>query len=354
MTLDAFYLHLAFALGLFGATVLATRIVIRFGVLDEPNQRSSHERPTPSGGGIAIVASFAAGFVAILVVSDEARLSAFHLIGFGAAAVAIAAVGYADDLMFLKTFKIKLAAQIGAALLLTLFGIVVTRVSVPGIGAVDLGWVGYPLTILWVVTLTNVFNFMDGLDGLAGGTAVIVASFMCAVTFLEGSFFVYIMCYVIAASAAGFLIFNFPPARLFMGDVGSQFLGFAFAALAVVAAEVDASRTSLLVAPLLFFHFLFDVFFTLVRRALCGENITKAHRSHLYQLLNRSGTSHRAITLLHYGVTAAQGGGALYLVQANSDNRLAVFLPFLFWEIGYAAVVMRRARKAGLLMSPSG
>jgi UDP-GlcNAc:undecaprenyl-phosphate GlcNAc-1-phosphate transferase len=354
MTLDAFYLHLAFALGLFGAAVLATRIVLRFGVLDEPNHRSSHERPTPSGGGIAIVASFAAGFAAVLAVSDEARLSAFHLVGFGAAAVAIAAVGYVDDLKLLKTFKVKLAAQVGAALLLTLFGIVVTRISVPGIGAVDLGWAGYPLTILWVVTLTNVFNFMDGLDGLAGGTAVIVASFLCAVTFLEGSFFVYILCYVIAASAAGFLIFNFPPARLFMGDVGSQFLGFAFAALAVVAAEVDASRMSLLVVPLLFFHFLFDVFFTLVRRALRGENITQAHRSHLYQLLNRSGTSHRAVTLLHYGVTAAQGGGALYLLQAGPDRRIAVFLPFLVWEIGYAAVVMRRARKAGLLESPAG
>ena len=110
-----------------------------------------------------------------------------------------------------------------------------------------------------------------------------------------------------AASAAGFLLFNFPKARLFMGDVGSQFIGFAFAALAVIAAEIDASRTSFLVVPLLFFNFIFDTIFTLLRRALRGEDITQAHRTHLYQLLNRIGWSHVQVSLLHFLMTALQG-----------------------------------------------
>lgn len=349
MQADAVLLHIVFAVVLFCASAAVTGLVLRLGVLDEPNHRSSHARPTPSGGGLGIAATFAVGFAAVWAFSDEARLSGFHLAGFAVAALAIAAVGYLDDLRRLKSFEIKLAAQIGAATMLTVFGIVATRISVPVVGLVDLGWAGYPLTVLWVVALTNIFNFMDGLNGLAGGTATIVAAFLCAVTFLEGSYFVYILCYVIAASAAGFLVFNFPHGRLFMGDVGSQFLGFAFAALAVIAAELDASRTSLLVVPLLFFNFLFDTGFTLCRRALRGENITQAHRSHLYQLLNRLGWSHVQVSLFHFAVAAAQGIGALALTGAGAEYRLAVFAPFVAFQIVYAILVIRAAAKAGLL-----
>jgi len=231
------------------------------------------------------------------------------------------------------------------------FGIVFSRVSLPGIGAIDLGWLGYPLTVIWVVALTNMFNFMDGLNGLAGGTAVIVSAFLCAVTFMEGSFFVYMFCYIMAAGAAGFLVFNFPHARLFMGDVGSQFVGFSFAALAVIAAEIDASRTSFLVVPLLFFNFIFDTVFTLCRRGLRGENVTQAHRTHLYQLLNRVGWSHVQVTLFHICVTAAQGVGALILIGLGPDRRMVVFLPFLVFQILYAAAVVRVARRRGILQS---
>ena len=349
MLLENVASHFVLAAALFAVSVLATGLALRLGVLDEPNQRSSHDRPTPSGGGLGIVATFAVGFIAVWTLSDTARLSGPALIGYAAASLAIAAVGYIDDLNRLKTFKIKLAAQIGAAATLTLFGIVVTRVSLPGVGVVDLGWAGYPLTVLWVVALTNIFNFMDGLNGLAGGTAVIVAAFLCAATFVEGSYFVYIFCYVIAASAAGFLVFNFPRARLFMGDAGSQFLGFSFAALAVIAAELDASRTSLLVVPLLFFNFIFDTLFTLCRRALRGENVTQAHRTHLYQLLNRTGLSHVQVSLLQFAVAATQGVGALVLIGEGAETRWTVFLPFLVFQVGYAVLVMRRARARGLL-----
>lgn len=349
MPVEALAHHAAFALALFCVSLVASYFVRRLRVLDEPNHRSSHARPTPSSGGLAIVGSFAAGLVAVWALAGEARLAGLHLAGFAAAALGIAAVGYVDDLQRLRTFKIKLGAQIAAALLLTLSGIVFSRVSLPGLGTLDLGWLGYPLTVLWVVALTNIFNFMDGLDGLAGGTAVIAAAFLCAATFLEGSYFVYIVCYAIGASVAGFLVFNFPPARLFMGDVGSQFLGFSFAALAVIAAEVDASRTSLLVVPLLFFNFIFDTGFTLCRRALRGADVTSAHREHLYQLLNRLGWSHLRVSLFHYAVVAAQGVGALAMTGLGPDRRAAVFLPFVVFQCIYAWLVMRRARARRLL-----
>ncbi|MEX2454100.1 MAG: undecaprenyl/decaprenyl-phosphate alpha-N-acetylglucosaminyl 1-phosphate transferase [Rhodospirillaceae bacterium] len=346
--------HILFAVALFCVSVLVTYKVLRFGVLDEPNHRSSHDRPTPSTGGLAIVATFFVGFAVVWIFSDQARLSGFHLLGFGAAALGIALVGLIDDMKMLRTFKLKLAAQLAAALVLVAFDMVFTRISLPGVGAFDLGWIGYPMTVLWVVGMTNVFNFMDGLNGLAGGTAVIVAAFLCALTFAEGSYFVYIFCYIFAAGTAGFLVFNFPRARLFMGDVGSQFLGFSFATLAVIAAEIDASRTSFLVVPLLFFNFIFDAVFTFCHRALRREDVMQAHRTHLYQFLNRLGLSHVQVSLFQYAVAIAQGIGALVLVELGPDERMIVFLPFLVFQALYAAAVIRAAGRRGLLAPEAG
>ena len=147
----------------------------------------------------------------------------------------------------------------------------------------------------------------------------------------------------------GFLIFNFPTARIFMGDVGSQFLGYGFAALAVIAAEYDASRTSLLIIPLLFFNFIFDVTFTFFRRLAAGGDVTRAHRGHLYQLLNRSGVSHVRVSLLHFAVTAAQGAGALVLIGIETQYRILLFTPYVAFQVVYAIAVIRMAAARGLL-----
>ncbi|HEY5606816.1 MAG TPA: MraY family glycosyltransferase [Alphaproteobacteria bacterium] len=325
-----------------------TWLMLRVRIMDVPNQRSSHARPVPNGGGVAIVATFFIGYAALYVLGNTG-LAAAHMAGFALAALGISAVSFYDDLGRIPTFALKLIAQVLAASILVAFGIVFRSWSLPWVGAIELGVWGYPLTVLWVVALTNIVNFMDGLDGLAGGACAIAALFLGFVTSIEGSLFVYLFCYVIAAATLGFLVFNFPRARIFMGDVGSQFLGFVFAALAVIAAEHDASRTSFLVVPLLFFHFIFDTAFTMVRRALRGEDITQAHRSHLYQLLNQCGWSHAQVSALHFAMTALQGAAVLWLIRLGPDRRALVFLPFLALEIVYAFLVMRAAKRRGLL-----
>lgn len=325
-----------------------TWLMLRAGIMYVPNQRSSHARPVANGGGVAIIAAFFVGY-GVLYALGEDHVAERHMVGFALAALGIAAVSFADDLGRIRTFVLKLIAQVLAACILVAFGIVFRHLSLPWVGAIDLGPWGYPLTVIWVVALTNIVNFMDGLDGLAAGTCAIAALFLGFVTYAEGSLFVYLFCYVLAAATLGFLVFNFPRARIFMGDVGSQFLGFVFAALAVIAAEHDASRTSFLVVPLLFFHFIFDTAFTMTRRALNGENIAQAHRSHLYQLLNQCGWSHAQVSLLHFAMTAAQGFGALTLIRLGPDRRALVFLPFLGVEIVYALLVMRAAKRRGLL-----
>jgi len=341
--------HLVFAFSLFLMSAALTWLMMRARILDVPNHRSSHDRPVPNSGGVAIVLTALLGFSTVYALSDEVRIAERHMIGFGLAALAIVAISLFDDLGRLRTFRIKLGTQLLAAAILLGFGVSIEKMTLPFVGSVALGWWGYPITLLWVIGMTNMFNFMDGLDGLAGGTAVIVAAFFALITFLQGSLFVYILCYALFAAALGFFVFNFPVARIFMGDVGSQFLGFIFAAIAVIAAEHDAARTPLLVMPLLFFNFLFDTVFTFCRRLLAGENVTQAHRSHLYQLFQRLGFSHVRVSQFHFAVAVAQGIGALALLRLEVSMRPVVFVPFLAFEIGYAWIVVRAAKRRGLI-----
>ncbi len=349
MAASALANHLLFAVLLFGVSAALTWCMLRFGIMAVPNRRSSHDWPVANSGGVAIVLTFFAGFGALAYFGDEAPIGAPYMIGFAVASLGVAAISLADDLGHFQSFGVKLVAQIAAALILVAFGIVFREMSLPLVGTFQLGWWGYPMTVLWVVAMTNIFNFMDGLDGLAGGCGVIVALFFGAVTALEGSHFVYILSYVFLASALGFLIFNFPKARIFMGDVGSQFLGFGFAALAVIAAEYDSSHTSLLIMPLLFFHFIFDTTLTFFRRMFAHRNVTEAHRGHLYQLMNQLGVSHLGVSLFHFAITAAQGIGALVLIGIGSRNRVLVFIPYLVFQAIYAVVVLRMAASRGLL-----
>lgn len=349
MTLAAFLTHLAFATGLFVlSTALTCLMLYRVQIMDLPNERSSHSAPTPKSGGISIVCTFLVGAAFIFFVGEKTRIREDYFIGFVFSAVLIAAISLFDDVRR-RPFSAKLGTQLFAVFLVLAFGIVIDQLTMPHFNVVTLEWWGYPLTCLWIMGLTNAYNFMDGLDGLAGGVAVIVSAFFCAITFGQGSNFVYITSYTLLAGALGFLVYNFPPARIFMGDVGSAFLGFSFAVLAIIAARYDQSHTSFLVMPLLLFNFIYDTFFTFVRRLLRGERVLEAHRTHLYQLLNRAGWSHRAVTLFHYGVCVLQGIAAIWMVSIGGSQRMLVFVPFLVFQAIYTIVVIRRAKAAGLL-----
>jgi UDP-GlcNAc:undecaprenyl-phosphate GlcNAc-1-phosphate transferase len=340
----------SFAVAVFAISAALTWLMLRVRVLAHPNARSSHAKPVANSGGVAIVAAFLVGYGILCAVVDDARVGAPHMVGFIAACLGIAAVGLFDDLGRLRTFRFKLLVQVLGAVVLVSFDIAFRRVTLPSLGTIDLGWIGYLLTVIWLVALMNIVNFMDGLDGLAGGTAVLAALFFAIVAALEGSSFMCLVSLALLASTLGFLVFNYPPARIFMGDVGSQFLGFAFAAAAVFAAERDASPTSLFVMPLLFFHFIFDTVFTFFRRLRDGKAVTQAHRGHLYQALNRLGASHAQVSWIHYAMGVAQGIGAIVLVNLPAGARIWVFVPFLAFEVCYAVWIMRRVKRAGLVL----
>lgn len=347
MLFEAVLRHLVFAAGLALLSAAAVRLMIAWPILDHPNARSSHTRPTPRGGGVGVVLAFVVGVAALYAGAAFARLPPPQFLGVIGAAIAIAGVSLWDDVKDLR-FVVKLAAQAAAALVAIGSGLVLERVALPWLGEVPLGWVGVPLTLFWIVGCTNALNFMDGLDGLVGGSVFLAAVILCVVAGGQGGWFVYAAALLMAAGLAGFLPFNLHPARIFMGDVGSQFLGFMMAVLAVAAAGFDTAQLSFLIVPLLLFGLLFDAAFTLVRRALAGERVAAAHRTHLYQMAQRSGLGVRTVAAVHWGFVLFHGALVAAFLHLAPETKPLVVLPALAMQCAWLAYVVRRVRRAGL------
>ena len=347
MQFSALLHHLAFAVGLAVVSAVTVRLMIAFPILDHPNARSAHVRPTPRGGGVGVVVAFILGMLVLYQVAQFARIAERQFLGVIFAAVAIAGVALWDDMRDLSA-KLRLGAQCAAAVVAIASGLVVTRLSVPYVGIVDLGWFGPLLTLVWIVGCTNAVNFMDGLDGLVGGTLLIVSAALCAIAAEQEGWFVYAAALFLAAGFAGFLPFNLHPARIFLGDVGSQFAGFMMAVLAVSASRFDGQQLSFLLVPLLMFGLLFDAGFTLARRALSGARLTEGHRSHLYQLAQRSGVPVRAVAAVHWGFALFHAGLALAFLAAPVGSKQFVVVPALAVQIAWLFFVMRRMMRAGV------
>ena len=276
---------LAFILSLAGC-VLVRRIAVRASLLDKPNERSLHTVPTPRLGGVAIVIAVAMVSV-IQALRDQETAS---LLGVG---LAIALVGLIDDLRPISA-RIRLLLQLAAAsALLWVLGVPPLDL-ISGITLDAPRWLTASVLVVWIVGVLNIYNFMDGMDGLAGTQAVGAAA-GCAMV-LGGDLRVFAA--IVGAASAGFLVKNAPPARIFMGDSGSTFLGFMFAGLGVIGMRhhVSLATIALSLSP-----FLLDGTFTLFRRALRGEKVWHAHRTHLYQRAVQTELQHRDVLIVYGG-----------------------------------------------------
>jgi UDP-GlcNAc:undecaprenyl-phosphate GlcNAc-1-phosphate transferase len=347
MQLSALLAHLGFAASLAALSAVVVRLMIAFPILDHPNARSAHVQPTPRGGGVGVVVAFIVGMLVLYLVADFARIAERPFLGVIAAAVAIAGVALVDDMRDLSA-RFRLAAQCAAALVAVASGLVVTQLAMPWGGVLQLGWLAPLVTLLWIVGCTNAVNFMDGLDGLVGGTLLIVAAALCAIAAAQGGWFVYAAALFLAAGFAGFLPFNLHPARIFMGDVGSQFAGFMMAVLGIAAARFDHQQLSFVIVPLLMFGLLFDATFTLARRALMGARLTEGHRTHLYQLAQRSGLGVRQVAAVHWGFAAFNALMVVAFLAIPSPWKAVAGLPALAVQLVWLGYVMRRMRRAGL------
>jgi Fuc2NAc and GlcNAc transferase len=264
-------------------TGMVRRYAIRRAILDVPNHRSSHSEPVPRGGGVAIVAAIGMALAAIMQVAPIPDGVATALVGGGGA---VALIGWFDDRYTLSAGLRAVVHLLAAAWAL---------VAVVGVDRFARDPGGSLLAILFIAWLTNLYNFMDGADGVAG-TETICAGLVGAVLLaFHGQPGLALLSLATAAAAAGFLVWNWPPARIFMGDVGSCFLGFSFGVLALAGEKVGA--VPLLIWIVVLGVFFWDASFTLIRRVLAGEPWYAAHRTHAYQRLIQLGWSHRRVAL---------------------------------------------------------
>lgn len=278
----------------------------RVGPMDAPNARSLHSTPIPRSGGLGVLAALLAG----VVVDGTWAL--------GAALVAVAAVSWLDDRHNLPAAW-RFAVHFLAAGVLAAFGLLP---AAWGTGML------LPM-VIGIVWLTNLYNFMDGADGLAGGMALFGFGALGVAAWQSGA----VLALAAAGGAAGFLIFNFHPARIFLGDVGSIPLGFLAGALGLIGVREGVWP---LAFPLLVFSpFIVDATLTLARRALRGEKVWQAHREHYYQRLVQSGWSHRRVALAYYLVMLLAAASALMLRTQPAKIWLYALIP---WGLAYLTI----------------
>jgi len=277
-------------------------VLQRHGAVTRPGP-ANVGRAVPRGGGLAIVIVVVAVAGAMAWLALNLRQA---LLGWGVPAMAVAAVSLRDDFRAVPAL-VRLAVHAAAAVSVVWVTGPLADVSFGGLGSVSLGAAAWPLSVLWIVGMTNAFNFMDGTDGIAGMTAVAAGASLAVAASAVGCESVAIVAVAFAAAAAGFLSWNWPPARIFMGDVGSTFCGFTIAALPLVVPS-PGRMTVVPVVLLAMWPFVFDAFTTLLKRVARRENILQTHESHIYQRLVIAGWSHRGVAML-YGLLAAAAGG---------------------------------------------
>lgn len=321
------------ALVAFVGTFLVWRYALAHQLFDIPNPRSSHEVPTPRGGGLAIAAATLGAFAAAGLVG---WLPPKVVLAFTAGGAAVALVGWIDDHGGTGRLARVLVHLSAAALAVWLLG------GFPsadiGFGSLHLGVLGSIVAVLGIAWAVNFYNFMDGIDGLAGLEAVTVGVAGGIVLWAGGQPRLAWVAFVVAAAALGFLPWNWAPARIFMGDVGSGLLGFYFGVLAVASENSGAAPAS--VWGLLLGVFVVDATVTLARRLLRGERVYEAHRKHAYQRLCHAGLSHRSVCLAVLGVNL--GLAALAGLAVRRPALLLVWLAGGLALLGLAYSVIER------------
>lgn len=319
---------------------------IKYGAVAVPGGRRAHKAVTPLSGGVAIFFGFLAAMLFLNNYSAE-------IYGFLIAAAIIAGVGFIDDILELPPIA-KLFGQVIATLIVMSAGVQIDLIGNMGSGndgVYYLGFLSLPLTFVWIVGITNAINFIDGLDGLAGGVSGIAAITLGVVALITGRADVAVLCFTLAAAAIAFLPHNFtnhPKYKIFMGDSGSGFLGFALAVLSIMGSTKIATAFSMLVPMIILAVPIFDTGFAIVRRVLSGKSPFVADRLHLHHRILSKGLTHRQTTLSIYTVTVLMSAVAILSVNINPG-----YIPYIFilatiifviflWRIGIIKLVRKR------------
>lgn len=321
----------ALVLSLIGTRWLAAQGGSVLGRLDHPNARSLHTRPVPRTGGLGVLLGLLSAW--LVVALGGAGAGALGWIAL--AGVLVGTVAFVDDLGHLPPWT-RLLVHFAAAALLVVGGLGLGRLDLPGFALGLPSMASIALTLLFAVWMTNLYNFMDGMDGFAGGMSIFGFGALAVLGWLGGAHGYAAAAFSVAMAAAGFLAVNFPPARIFLGDIGSSTLGLLAAGFSLWGAE--RGLFPLWTAVLAFSPFVVDATWTLLTRLVRGERVWEAHRSHHYQRLVLAGWSHRKTLLRAYLVMAAAASCAVASPRLVAEEQ---WMLLAAWAIIYGLIHYR-------------
>lgn len=326
-----------------GITPAVKRFAMKVGAVDAPNQRKVHTRIMPRLGGLAIFLAFVAALLVTLPLTPDEKSHVIWGMLLGGLIVTI--VGALDDRYDLSP-KLKLLGQIVAASVVVSFGVKVDFVTLPFGDGTQMGWLSIPITIFWIVGVTNAINLIDGLDGLAAGVSAIATGTIFVLALMMGNVTVALLAAALLGSILGFLFFNFHPAKIFMGDSGALFLGFSLATLSVLGFK-QATLVSFVVPIFILGVPLSDTFFAIVRRMLNKTPISAADKNHLHHCLLALGLSHRNSVLVIYGIAAMFATSAVLLsTVAQWVALIVIAVTLLILQIGAEAIgIVSKSRR---------
>ncbi|MBP5199605.1 MAG: undecaprenyl/decaprenyl-phosphate alpha-N-acetylglucosaminyl 1-phosphate transferase [Schwartzia sp.] len=323
-------------------TPVVIRLAFRTGALDAPDARKVHKKPIPRIGGLAIYAAFMVAMLLLLETAEIPEETSQGVIGLFIGGSLIVALGLWDDYVSLPA-RVKLLGQILCAWAAVAFGVRIDFItSFSGEIMYLYDYVTIPLTIFWMVGITNTVNLIDGLDGLAAGVATIASLTICLVALRIDILVVALVTAALGGAAFGFLFYNFNPAKIFMGDTGSMFLGFMLSGISIVGVMKSAAMIALVVPVLALGLPIMDTTFAIVRRWLAGAPIMKPDKGHLHHRLLNLGFSQRQAVLLMYVISAILGSGAIVMTAVSPRTAILILLLVV-------AVVLYGAKRLGIL-----
>lgn len=313
-------------------TPLLRRFCERYRLVDEPrDDRRVHEKPVPRLGGVAIFVSLliAVSVLPLLnnLLTHTLRPDLRGIVVFLVCGFLVLLLGVYDDLRGANA-RVKFAGLAGVAVLFYVLGGRIETLSIPFVGSVTLHPViGFLVTLVWVVGIANAFNLIDGVDGLASGSALFSSMVLFSVSLIQGRPLVAVIALVLTGALAGFLRYNFNPASIFLGDSGSLFVGFTLAALAILGSQKASTAVAVAIPILAFGLPVVDTSVSIARRFLSGKPIFEGDREHIHHMLLERGWSQRRVALVLYGVSALFA--LLAMLFVNSGNGLTAVLLFV-------------------------
>lgn len=334
-------------LGVFLVATLLSCIVTPFvrklawnlGIIDKPNRRRVNKKPVARMGGVALfVGLIGALALYLIVLGKNGRFDKnVNVYLLGLAFVIIFTTGLVDDIISLKPLQ-KLSGQVLAACLAAAGGLVIGKVADPLSSGnfISLGWLTYPATVLYLVAWTNIINLIDGLDGLAAGVSCIASSTMFVLSMWAGRFDAAALSLAVAGSTLGFLVHNFYPATIFMGDSGALTLGFALGTISLLSVTRIAGLTTIIVPLVVAGIPIIDTFSAIVRRTRAHVSFATADRGHIHHRLIAAGYNQRQAVCVIYGWTGLLCIGSLIMTQVNALPRIAIFLMLLAMSTVFA------------------